>query len=160
MEFLQEIWGEIKEFAGIYSITTTWNFDIEQNVLSNFIKLELDNRYTDLKSIFKLGLKRDQWCKLLKLNYHNRRYVRIHKRYMDSLLSDIDRDSEAYHNFCPIYIFMNYIYTNIEDFKHQEWFIEIYKRKVYTLIGFYGDQNNDGKYDVLMELLYDIRDNL
>lgn len=160
MEFLQEIWGEIKEFAGIYSITTKWNFDIDQNVLSNFIKVELDNKYTDLKSIFKSGLKREQWCKLLKLNYHNMKYVHIHKRYIDSLLSDINRFSHASDNCCPIYIFMNYVYTNIEDFKHQEWFIQSYINKVNTLIVFYGDQNNDGKYDILMELLHDIRLNL
>ena len=160
MEFLKEHWREIKEFAGIYSITTKWNIDIEKNVLSNFIKVELDNKYTDLKSIFKLGLKREQWCKLLKLNYHNIKYMRIHKIYIDSLLSDINRYSDAYQNFCPIYIFMNYIYTNIEDFKHQEWFIQNYKKKVNTLIVFYGNQNNDGKYDILMDLLYEILNNL
>jgi hypothetical protein len=160
MEFLQEIWGEIKEFAGIYSITTKWNFDIDQNVLSNFIKVELDNKYTDLKSIFKYGLKREQWCKLLKLNYHHKKYVHIHKRYIDSLLSDINRYSDAYQNFCPVYIFMNYIYTNIEDFKHQEWFIQNYIKKVHSLTIFYGNQNTDGKYDILMELLNDIRVNL
>ena len=160
MEFLQEIWSEIKEFAGIYSITTKWNLDIEKKVLSNFIKVELDNKYTDLKSIFKAGLKREQWCKLLKLNYHNIKYTRIHKRYIDSLLSDINRYSDAYENFCPIYIFMNYIYTNLEDFKHQEWFLQNYKKKVDSLIVFYGNQNNDGKYDILMDLLYEILNNL
>ena len=157
MEFFKEIWGEIKEFAGIYSITTKWHLEIPQNELSNFINIELDNRYSDIKSVFKLGLKKDKWIKILQLNYHNKRYRLIHKRYVESLLNDIDRNNDSEHNFCPIFIFMNYVYTNIEDFKHQTWFMLQYKNKVYKLIDFYTFDNEGGKYDILIDLLNEIK---
>lgn len=160
MEFLPEIWNEIKGFVGIYSITTDWNFDLDQNVLSNFINVELDNRYSDIKSVFKHGLKRDKWIHLLQLNYHNKRYSKIHKYYVSSLLSDINKDNGADNNFCAVYIFMNYVYKNIDDFRHQEWFMKIYKIKVYSLLDFYGQQNLDGKYDILIVLLNDISKDL
>ena len=157
MEFFTEIWSEIKEFAGIYSITTQWKFDLPQNELSNFINIELDNRYSDMKSVFKVGLKREKWIKLLQLNHYNRRYRLIHKRYVDSLLKDIDHNNSSEHNFCPIFIFMNYVYSNIDDFRHQEWFMKRYSEKVYTLTEFYIEQNHEGRYDLLIHLLNDIR---
>jgi hypothetical protein len=157
MEFLKEHWHEIKEYVGIYSITTYWNFDLPQEELSNFISIELDNTYTDMKSIFKKGLKRDKWIKLLGLNYHNRRYRLVHKRYIDSLLRDINKNNGVENNFCPIFIFMNYIYTNIEDFRHKEQFMLQYTNKVHTLIDFFGIENEGGKFDILIDLLNDIR---
>ncbi len=156
MEFLKEHWIVIKEYAGIYSITTKWKIDLEQIVLSNFINIELDNRYSDIKSLFKLGLKKESWINLLQLNYHNKRYRLIHKRYVESLLNDIDRNNDSEHNFCPIFIFMNYVYTNIDDFRHQEWFMLLYNAKVYKLLDFYTDENEGGRYDMLIVLLNDI----
>lgn len=156
MEFFKEIWGEIKEFAGIYSITTNWRLEIPQNELSNFINIELDNRYSDIKSVFNLGLKKDKWIKLLQLNYHNKRYRLIHQQYVESLLKDIDINNSKENNFCPIFIFMNYVYTNIEDFKHQTWFMIQYKNKVYKLIDFY-TFDNQGQYDILIDLLNEIK---
>jgi hypothetical protein len=157
MEFFKEIWGEIKEFAGIYSITTKWKIEIPQDELSNFINIELDNRYSDIKSLFKHGLKREKWINLLQLNYHNKRYRLIHKRYVDSLLKDIDSNNGSERNFCPIFIFMNYVYSNIDDFRHQRWFMIIYHAKVYSLIDFYTTENEGGRYDMLIHLLNDIR---
>ena len=157
MEFFKEIWGEIKEFAGIYSITTNWRLEIPQNELSNFINIELDNRYSDIKSVFKLGLKKDKWIKILQLNYHNKRYRLIHTQYVESLLKDIDINNNKENNFCPIFIFMNYVYTNIEDFKHQTWFMLQYKNKVYKLIDFYTFDNEGGNYDILIDLLNEIK---
>jgi hypothetical protein len=157
MEFLKEHWREIKEFAGIYSITTTWKIEIPQDELSNFINIELDNRYSDIKSLFKHGLKREKWIDLLQLNYHNKRYRLIHKRYVDSLLKDIDSNNGSERNFCPIFIFMNYVYSNIDDFRHQRWFMIIYHAKVYSLIDFYTSENEGGRYDMLIHLLNDIR---
>lgn len=156
MEFFKEIWGEIKEFAGIYSITTNWCLEIPQNELSNFINIELDNRYSDIKSVFKLGLTKNKWIKLLQLNYHNKRYRLIHQQYVESLLKDIDINNSKENNFCPIFIFMNYVYTNIEDFKHQTWFMIQYKNKVYKLIEFY-TFDNEGQYDILIDLLNEIK---
>ena len=156
MEFLKEHWIVIKEYAGIYSITTKWKIDLEQIVLSNFINIELDNRYSDIKSLFKLGLKKESWINLLQLNYHNKRYRLIHKRYVESLLNDIDRNNDSEHNFCPIFIFMNYVYTNIDDFRHQEWFMLLYNSKVYKLLDFYTDENEGGRYDMLIDLLNEI----
>jgi hypothetical protein len=126
MEFLKEHWCEIKEFAGIYSITTYWNLDLPQNELSNFINIELDNRYSDMKSVFKNGLTKEKWIKLLQLNYYNKRYRLIHQPYVDSLSRDIDKNNGFQVNFCPIFIFMNYIYTNLEDFRHQKEFMQKY----------------------------------
>jgi len=156
MEFIQDIWIQIKEFTGIYSITTKWNFDLDQNILSNFIRVELDKRYTDMSSIFKIGITKDKWVKLLQLNYHNKKYRFVHKRYIDSLLNDIDRNNGADNNFCAVYIFMNYVFTNIDDFRHQEWFMYMYKQKVYTLLKFYGEENYKSDYDILIDLLHDI----
>lgn len=156
MEFFKEIWGEIKEFAGIYSITTKWNIELSQNDLSNFINIELDNRYSDIKSLFKVGLKKEKWINLLQVNYHNKRYRLIHKNYVDSLLKDMNPNNGAEHNFCPIFIFMNYIYTNIDDFRHQDWFMKLYNKKVYKLLEFYSEENEGGKYDILIDLLNDI----
>ena len=157
MEFLKEHWNEIKEYAGIYSITTYWNLDLPQNELSNFISIELDNRYTDMKSVFKQGITKDKWIKLLGLNYHSRRYRLVHKRYVESLLRDINKNNGVENNFCPIFIFMNYIYTNLDDFRHREYFMTQYKNKVYTLIDLFTVENQEGKYDILIDLLNDIK---
>jgi hypothetical protein len=45
--------------------------------------------------------------------------------------------------------------TNIEDFKHQTWFMIKYKNKVYKLIEFY-TFDNQGQYDILIDLLNEI----
>ena len=52
---------------------------------------------------------------------------------------------------------MNYIYTNLEDFRHQKEFMQKYKQKVYSLLYYY-DEENFGEYDILINLLNEIRE--
>jgi hypothetical protein len=45
----------------------------------------------------------------------------------------------------------------MQHFRHKEYFMLQYKNKVDTLIDFFTIENEGGKYDILLDLLNDIK---